>query len=379
MSDVDVFVIDDDFDPLADLSLDDGERDDAEADYLPPIPDADKSVVPPVVPLSAAERIENLLAGIPGQQFRLLHAVEFCTEPKTMDEAVADLDAAYPNTTSVYGSAQVVQLLERDGALERIVDEDAAHAAAGDAADALAEDEGFISVTPAPPCRYRATQAGLDAVAAHVNEGLVAEKIEEDERYLPIFQRVLEMCAGGREEAAPPRSWTRRWTATRCAKSRAASAGSSAASWKRRAPSNGATPGPSPIWGAACSRPACSPLPPRPNAREGATHVLRSGNHHRRRAARPHGNLPVPLAPVPRGGGPGAVRHAGVHALPDEHRQRAGGRGLPDDLRLSEPGRRHGAYRAGGGLRARVHRVGQRRLLGRVSVRVGVPRARSVS
>lgn len=147
MSDVDVFVIDDDFDPLADLSLDDGERDDAEADYLPPIPDADKSVVPPVVPLSAAERIENLLAGIPGQQFRLLHAVEFCTEPKTMDEAVADLDAAYPNTTSVYGSAQVVQLLERDGALERIVDEDAAHAAAGDAADALAEDEGFPTNT----------------------------------------------------------------------------------------------------------------------------------------------------------------------------------------------------------------------------------------
>ena len=68
MSDIDAFVIDDDFDPLADLSLDDGERDDAEADYLPPIPDADKSVVPPVVPLSPAERIEKLLAGIPGQQ-----------------------------------------------------------------------------------------------------------------------------------------------------------------------------------------------------------------------------------------------------------------------------------------------------------------------
>ena len=29
---------------------------------------------------------------------------------------------------------------------------------------------------------------------------------------------------------------------------------------------------------------------------------------------------------VPRGGGPGAVRHADVHALPGEHRQRAGGR-----------------------------------------------------
>ena len=64
-----------------------------------------------------------------------------------------------------------------------------------------AEDEGFISVTPAPPCHYRATQAGLDAVAAHVNEGLVAERISEDERYLPIFQRVLEMCA--REGGCP--------------------------------------------------------------------------------------------------------------------------------------------------------------------------------
>lgn len=199
MSDVDAFVIDDDFDPLADLSLDDGERDDAEADYLPPIPDADKSVVPPVVPLSPAERIEKLLAGIPGQQFRLLHAVAFCTEPKTMDEAVADLDAAYPTTTSVYSSAQVVQLLERDGALERIVDEGAEGAA--DAA-VPAEDEGdFISVTPAAPCRYRATRAGLDAIAAHVNESLVVEKIVEDERYLPIFQRVLEMTA--REGGCP--------------------------------------------------------------------------------------------------------------------------------------------------------------------------------
>lgn len=116
-----------------------------------------------------------------------------------MDEAVADLDAAYPTTTSVYSSAQVVQLLERDGALERIVDEDAEGAA--DAA-VPAEDEGdFISVTPAAPCRYRATRAGLDAIAAHVNESLVVEKIVEDERYLPIFKRVLEMTA--REGGCP--------------------------------------------------------------------------------------------------------------------------------------------------------------------------------
>lgn len=195
MSNVETFVIDDDFDPLADLSLDDGERDDAEADYLPPIPDADKSIVPPAVSLSASERIEKLLAGIPGQQFRLLHAVKLCIEPKTMDEAAAELDAAYPNTTSVYTSAQVVRLLERDGALERLVDDDA------ETTDVAADPDGFIAVSPAPPCRYRATQAGLDAVAAHVDENLIVEKVTEDERYLPIYRRVLEMSA--REGGCP--------------------------------------------------------------------------------------------------------------------------------------------------------------------------------
>ncbi|MFR1638532.1 MAG: hypothetical protein ACLSVD_04745, partial [Eggerthellaceae bacterium] len=199
MSDVDVFVIDDDFDPLADLSLDDGRQDDAEADYLPPIPDADKERGASRGAVVCDRAHQKLLAGIPGQQFRLLRR-GILHRAEDDGRGRGHLDAAYPNTTSVYGSAQVVQLLERDGALERIVDEDAAHAAAGDAADTPAEDEGFISVTPAPPCRYRATQAGLDAVAAHVNEGLVAERISEDERYLPIFQRVLEMCA--REEAA---------------------------------------------------------------------------------------------------------------------------------------------------------------------------------
>ena len=201
MSDIDVFTIDDDFDPLADLNLDDDERDEAEIDYLPPIPDADKSVVPPVVPLTAQERIEKLLAGIPGQQFRILHAVDFCTEPHTMVAIVEDLDAAYPATTSVYGAAQIVQLLERDGALERVAYQDAEAKAAAGTVQAPEPEGDFIAVTPAPPCRYQATRAGLDAVAAHVNEGLVIQKITEDERYLPLFQRVLEMTA--REGGCP--------------------------------------------------------------------------------------------------------------------------------------------------------------------------------
>ena len=213
--------------------------------------------------LSPAERIEKLLAGMPGQQFRLLRAVELCAEPRTLEEAAAALDEAHPSPTSVYSSVQVIQLLERAGALERLEDEGAGDAPAegeedrateamGESADAdiapsaaedgeaLAEGEepegDFISVTPAPPCRYQATQAGFDAIAAHVNEDRIVQKIVEEKRYLPISSACWRWRRA--RAAAPPRSSTPPWTATRCAPSRGASAVSSAASSRRRVPSS---------------------------------------------------------------------------------------------------------------------------------------------
>ena len=64
MSDIDVFTIDDDFDPLAEIEIDAPSAEEQYvADYMPPIPDADKSIVPKPVALTAAERIDKLLAG----------------------------------------------------------------------------------------------------------------------------------------------------------------------------------------------------------------------------------------------------------------------------------------------------------------------------
>ena len=57
MSDIDVFVIEDDFDPLADLELGVDEEQPA-TDYLPPIPDAELSRVPDRAPLPPAKHRE---------------------------------------------------------------------------------------------------------------------------------------------------------------------------------------------------------------------------------------------------------------------------------------------------------------------------------
>ena len=65
MSDIDVFTIDDDFDPLAEIEIDAPSAEEQYvADYMPPIPDADKSIVPKPVALTAAERIDKLLANV---------------------------------------------------------------------------------------------------------------------------------------------------------------------------------------------------------------------------------------------------------------------------------------------------------------------------
>ena len=194
MSDLDVFVIEDDFDPLADLELA-GEEEQPETDYLPPIPDAELSRVPERVELPAEQRIENLIVGIPGQQFRILRAIACCAdEPRQMDEIAADVNEAYPTKTSVYDVPQIVQLLVRAGALERIETlDDAFEAEAREQTDET--NDGFITVTPAPPSFYRATQAGLDAVSERVSERRVVKTITEESRYIPLYERIFALVS----------------------------------------------------------------------------------------------------------------------------------------------------------------------------------------
>lgn len=210
------FVIDDDFDPLADIDLDEYDQD-GDADYLAPIPDADKSVVPPRVDLPPEQRIEKLFAGMPGQLHRLLSAVDACREPHTLEEAAAAVEAAFPQGASVFEPTQIVLLMERAGALERIEPEDdadaqdaadvesaaaaqaeGAEAAAAEWQDALAEStpgEGdYVTVSPAAPATFVATEAGLAAYEARSGAKVVLNLVREKPEYLPIYQRILTMC-----------------------------------------------------------------------------------------------------------------------------------------------------------------------------------------
>lgn len=194
MEKIEVYEIDDQFDPLEDMGIDDDiDDEDQQHDYLAPIPDAELSVVPEEIPLSADERIEKMIAGMPGQKQRILHVVRISDTPKTLDEIVAELDEAFPTSVSVYDSAQIVKLLEKAGALDaREIEAKNEFEAAG----AEEEPEGeYLEVASSPVYEYTATEAGRKALEDHLGDRPLVELLSEEPRYLPLYRKILEMCA----------------------------------------------------------------------------------------------------------------------------------------------------------------------------------------
>lgn len=206
MSDIDVFTIDDDFDPLAEIEIEAPSAEDQYvADYLPPIPDADKSIVPEPVVLAPAERIDKLLAGMPGQKFRALAVVQAADadEPRMAEAIVADVDAAYPNTKSVFDTARLLRLLTEAGAVESEGAQEDAPIVEQDEEICLTEDnfiigedgEEYLVVTDAAPATYLATDAGRAAVAHYLDAGALEAIIGVEPRYAPLYARIMSMVS----------------------------------------------------------------------------------------------------------------------------------------------------------------------------------------
>lgn len=240
MADVEVFEIDDDFDPLEDIAFDaDSQDDDArpDTDYQIPIPDADKSVLPEKRELGPSERIAKLMKGMPGQGPRLLRAIELSREEIDARDLAFALDSDFPREVGVYGSNQIVRLLEEAGALsvhieqadfERSESEGAdsrkntACACKGDTvkdesgnafekaaeqvdacvgADRIDDADAFESCpvyrVPAPEavCWCKATPEGLAALEARGGMSAVRAALLEEPRYLPLFKRIFDMAS----------------------------------------------------------------------------------------------------------------------------------------------------------------------------------------
>ena len=197
MENEEAYEFEDEFDPLADGAFEDLEDEEPDNDYSAPvIPDAERSVIPEMVDLPASERIENLLKGIPGQQFRILSAVRACgEEPRPLAEIIEFVDDEFPRETSVYSTGRLVQLLERAGAIECAREEPASPACkTASSPDADEAPGGGAQVQRNAPALYSATRAGLEALAARTGMAQMEEFLQEEPRYIPVYKRILTMC-----------------------------------------------------------------------------------------------------------------------------------------------------------------------------------------
>lgn len=218
--DVEVFELDDDFDPLEDMGIDLEEaenRDDEEMDYQAPIPDADRSQVPEPVELPPEERIQKLVDGIPGQKFRIYGLVQLLAEPKTIPQAAEELEADFPQRGNVYDAGLLMELLVDAGALRKFkAEEDGEDAETGEPSEsteatepatidpaesteasepAPEDDAEYLQVTKPAPVLYQATEVGLQMAENAVNVGVVCAMLKEEPQYLPIYERVLQLVS----------------------------------------------------------------------------------------------------------------------------------------------------------------------------------------
>ena len=186
---------------------------------------------------SADERLAKLVDTMPGQTKMLTRILDFCRECRATQEVLDAVAAWQKLNFSVYEPAVLCGLLEKAGGLDHVnedgtpyvqPDEGAASSATSeDAQDATDEkqadqaegvltqeaclegeagtdevseedfDDSCAEPEPQRPSFWVSTQAGLDLVAEHDPRAHVAQMLEDEAYYMPVYRELLEKLADG--------------------------------------------------------------------------------------------------------------------------------------------------------------------------------------
>ena len=188
-------------------------------------------------PARAAERLAKLVDTMPGQTKMLVRILDFCRERRSTEEVLAAVAEWQKLNFSVYEPAVLCGLLEKAGGLDHVNEDGtpyvqpeegaATSATSEDAQDGtdgksddqvgaapagesgLAEepegdepleedfDDSCAEPEPQRPSFWVATQAGLDLVAEHDPRAHVAQMLEDEAYYMPVYRELLEKLADG--------------------------------------------------------------------------------------------------------------------------------------------------------------------------------------
>ena len=147
--------------------------------------------------MAPAERIAELLRQMAPRRKELLAIIAACEAPTSFDAVEAVVAPIQQNCKTVFDSANLCALLERAGALCRVTENGKPYPNNSFEPTVVEDANGAKTLVPAePPMVYwQTTSAGTQAVANDDPLTRVCAMLDEEPQYLPIYKRVLSLCA----------------------------------------------------------------------------------------------------------------------------------------------------------------------------------------
>jgi hypothetical protein len=195
----DEFDFDDEFDPLEDTGPDPEDEDYEESvDYIgaPELAQQRPTSVEVTDTRSAEVRIAELFTSMAPRRKVLLGILSFCQTPQSVAAVGTEVDRLQENNFSVYTAANLCALLEKAGAVRRVTG-DGDDFAQVKVEPRVVEIDGVEYLEPGTPpeAYWLNTDEGRAALEADKPLERLTELFATDAQYLPIYKRVLTLCA----------------------------------------------------------------------------------------------------------------------------------------------------------------------------------------
>ena len=142
------------------------------------------------------DAIRELFARNPARKPVFLKIVEFCCDEHTSDEVAQVVDEYQKSCFSVYSAMSLCKMLEKSGALDAKLPENAEEAVDEDGAE-------YLEIKEPQQATWLATDAGL-TVLSECREGSELDELinVRDARYVDIYMDLLEFLKDGRTMGA---------------------------------------------------------------------------------------------------------------------------------------------------------------------------------
>lgn len=172
------------------------------------MPLVDKAALAPEVAAEAAAaqaRIQEMFALVPGNQKVFMDTMEACREPQTPETLNELMGAILATNRSVFAAPELRAIMERHGVLRyepspeelearRLAEEAEAR---GEEEPVEVDDEGFLVIRIPEPGRWVLSKAATVYLDGDPLGAYTEELFAEDERYLPVYRKLLNLVAGG--------------------------------------------------------------------------------------------------------------------------------------------------------------------------------------